>query len=736
MPIKFNSTNRVLPNNVRAEDVATDTINRILDVQARRYQAAFRPQGFLCTLYHPLTGGQRCACVGRQQIVAGLLDEQGNAKPGFINELLTGEQFDISPYGVMPAQGTSSPASSGDPFEDVDTGAGPALNGASSVPPPGWLTPHLNPNLPQNQPQGGAGSGGGVGRAGRPAVELIIQDDSGNLVYTSGSTHAPIDSATPVEGYQTPSTRTGTSGVTGNGTVQPMPYSDAYPGAGGNEGIVAGGQLGVADEESAFDWVQQNLDHFGCTDAYGPDAASTGHAQHKNDRLLGPMTSYSDVYSNTHQDPRARTIVPQELSSASGGVSMEPMSEAVQAPPNTTLPDLDSFFDPDDADNPALPEVPGPDYTGPAYGNPLPAVGVPVGDLGAVPFDPSSPVPPDQQPGTVGSDLPRLSDYPMPVQTGTAAVPGRRPTPIVSHSDSDTFEQLAGTYQNPNAEAESDAQLNALLGEAGEEAQRQAEINGAVDAAMLTGGGDALAALSDAKCPVCFGNGYVGGYRVYNGWRNVQSPATNPNWLGDSAVNWQAEIPTVDNCSGVEFKIILPVNCVGVDAFNVRNGKEVVPADLYVDDKRLRTEADLARFCDGRRHTLRAMLRRPTTVTHVEVQVNQSREWVLFEFPRVTKTSATDVIDITGQVSVNAPPMIADIRPRCVFVESTYGKPFLVMDVPTWNDRRRSILGWDFEARVIQPTELMSYLPKRLHLESQNRIVQVRDNGPGYSRRT
>ena len=698
MPIRFNSNNRVLPNNSRATDVAKDTIERIKDVQVRRYMEAFRVQGFQAILYHPLTSGTRCACVGKQQIVADILDEKGNAKPGFINELLTGEKFDIAPYGV----GHGNP---------------------STLPGTGNQT---RQSLPERNVSDVANADLIVANRGGSSVQLIVQDDEGNFVYTQGTsehTHSPASPGSTNPNYQTPSISANhRSGIAGQGTVQPAPYADDYPGADGNAGIKSSGQPGVASEDTAFDWVQRNLDHHGCTDQYGPDSGNTGHAQHKRDDLLGPMTSYSDIYSTSHEDPRSRTIVPKELSTTSA-----PTSFAVQpqmTPPLGTVQDVDSD----------LPFVPHGNYSGTPHSNPLPMVGVVVGDMPGPSSDPNAP--PLGSGSQSNAPLPTISDYPLPVQTGTASSVGRRPSPIVSHQDADTFEELTGEYDNPNAEADIEAKLHALTSEAGRLAQRQAELNGSIDNSLLTGGGDALAALSDAKCPICFGHGYVGGYRVYNGWRNVQSAATQPKWLGDSIVNWQSDIPYIENCPGLEFTLLLPVNCVGVDAMNVRNGKEVVPADFYVDDHRLQTENDLGRFCDGRRHTMRVVLRRPTTITHVEIQVNQSREWVLFEFPRVTRTSNIDVIDITGQVTVNAPPMIADLRPRCVFVESTYGKPFLVLDVPTWNDRRRSVLGWDFEARVIQPTELASYLPKRLQVESQNRLPQVRDNGPGFSRRT
>lgn len=106
MPIINSSNNRVLPNNARAVDVAAESVKRIAPVQARRYDAAFRVQGYHGILYTRLTSGTPCSCHDRataahNQIAR--LDEDGRADAGTINALLTGKEFGAKPLGVLPA---------------------------------------------------------------------------------------------------------------------------------------------------------------------------------------------------------------------------------------------------------------------------------------------------------------------------------------------------------------------------------------------------------------------------------------------------------------------------------------------------------------------------------------------------------------------------------------------------------------------------------------------------------
>ncbi len=216
MPVKFTSNNRVLNGNARATDVAKDTIDRIIDVQNRRYQEAFRVQGFKAILYYPLTSGTPCACKGKEHTVARILNEDGKAGPGFINELLTGETFGIAPYGVTKANMTAN--------YPTDGSAGSTTNFTTSL-----YIDGVNPRTP------------------------------------------------PPTGWYDPAV---------------------------NEGL---------EFDLDNDLAAKNFDRTGYSDEFGPDSQNSGSNKKFDDTLDHP-TSAADTFSTTEQDPRARTIVPRELS--------------------------------------------------------------------------------------------------------------------------------------------------------------------------------------------------------------------------------------------------------------------------------------------------------------------------------------------------------------------------------------------------------------------------------------
>lgn len=105
MPIKFSPNNRVLPANSRAVDIAKSAVDRILDVQARRYQNAFEVQGYNGILYNRLTKGVPCQCRSKAKgLPTAGLQTDGKASSGMINDLLTGGLvFRIGGYGEKPA---------------------------------------------------------------------------------------------------------------------------------------------------------------------------------------------------------------------------------------------------------------------------------------------------------------------------------------------------------------------------------------------------------------------------------------------------------------------------------------------------------------------------------------------------------------------------------------------------------------------------------------------------------
>lgn len=99
MPVVRRSNNRVIPANSRNVDVAKKTIREIIDVQQQKAMNAFRVQGFQAVLYSKLNAGKLCSCQSKAKQTNTRLDKDGKAKPGFINELLTGASFSIEDYG-------------------------------------------------------------------------------------------------------------------------------------------------------------------------------------------------------------------------------------------------------------------------------------------------------------------------------------------------------------------------------------------------------------------------------------------------------------------------------------------------------------------------------------------------------------------------------------------------------------------------------------------------------------
>lgn len=247
------------------------------------------------------------------------------------------------------------------------------------------------------------------------------------------------------------------------------------------------------------------------------------------------------------------------------------------------------------------------------------------------------------------------------------------------------------------------------------------------------------AGFFDATCPVCFGWGFVGGYSVHNGYRAVVSPASDQKsqsvvMSAGANIDYQTQPPAVRDCTSVQFTLTLPKNVQSVDALRVMNNMKAIGATFTVDDVALSSEYDLVAFCDGRSHVFKATFAEATVFTHIEVQLNQSTNEALFEFPKLNRSGDPLKIDDTDPFSINLSPLIPYVAPRSVIAESTYGKVLLVKNVPSWNTKDRTVLGWECEVRVVQPAELLNLLPRRANIQKAKRPLFVRDNRHGHRR--
>ncbi len=208
MPIISSSNNRVLPSNARAVDVARESVKRIAPVQARRYDAAFRVQGYNGILYTRLTHGATCSCCNQASTAAQQvqLDEDGRADAGIINSLLTGREFstakplgqvaattaqakkgmlEIAPIGYQRA-GIKYPDRSGEPTMAYEIDSGDTRSYVAGTATDHWSTD-------ERSESSGTIVGSGVGPNGPVSDSEEVEE---NLISTSDSGFT--DSSCPI----------------------------------------------------------------------------------------------------------------------------------------------------------------------------------------------------------------------------------------------------------------------------------------------------------------------------------------------------------------------------------------------------------------------------------------------------------------------------------------------------------------------------------------------------------
>lgn len=249
-----------------------------------------------------------------------------------------------------------------------------------------------------------------------------------------------------------------------------------------------------------------------------------------------------------------------------------------------------------------------------------------------------------------------------------------------------------------------------------------------------TTGFDAEQYTNDTKCAICFGSGYVGGFSLLNGLRLVLTTQWDQTAL--RLVNGTIETnrtPYSFMSQEVQFTVVFPKGVAGVDTFRVwNNDMQTHPSAILIDN--LPYSMDLLRaFCDGRAHTLTVKHDKLTYWTHVELQFNLSDKIERFELPRKTDGSNMSMVDPAEDMALNASPTIPDLQREDVLVECTLGKALIVNSVTDWKTSKRNILGWDVNARVIQPAELLNLLPRRRSTHQQTTWM-VRDNADGRRR--
>ena len=245
-----------------------------------------------------------------------------------------------------------------------------------------------------------------------------------------------------------------------------------------------------------------------------------------------------------------------------------------------------------------------------------------------------------------------------------------------------------------------------------------------------------LAGYSDAACPVCFGSGYVGGYAPMHAYR-VVAPCNSPlvELGADSEIDASTR-PWRAVSERIRIVTVLPRGVVGIDCCRIMNGRKSVGVAFTVNGVPL-TAMSLLAACNGGAAVIEARFDVPTQWTHFELQLVQTGQSMLFELPRLPRSSDLSKLDTTTPFQVTISPNVQIVREQDVIVESMFGRPLFVSSVNPWNTRDRNVLGHEVEVRVAQPEEIFTILPRRGHvLTTPPTTTMVRDNASPSNRRT
>lgn len=221
--------------------------------------------------------------------------------------------------------------------------------------------------------------------------------------------------------------------------------------------------------------------------------------------------------------------------------------------------------------------------------------------------------------------------------------------------------------------------------------------------------------ITDVACPICYGTGFIGGFSLFRGFRKVIPCEQFSSMDGQLHIE---NSPFTAEVYSFSCEVVLPKGAVGIDCFRLLNNREYI-AGLHLDGKPISQPLILSK-CDGRSHVLSAVFNVPTAVTHIEIQLNLSKESSYIELPKLSKSSDRSLLETTEQFQVILSPDVPYISSADIIVESMWGKQLIVQDTTGMNTRNRQMFGHELNVRVIQPAELYHFLPARKRIRQQN----------------
>jgi len=254
-------------------------------------------------------------------------------------------------------------------------------------------------------------------------------------------------------------------------------------------------------------------------------------------------------------------------------------------------------------------------------------------------------------------------------------------------------------------------------------------LKSADDDAFLRMGSDAgiLFGGEKTQCGICFGTGYVNGYSLFLGKREIfDASGTYPYTMKKFYLNaknapYSFEAP-VDNTAYVEWLYELPMYFVNCASFVARDNTKSIKnvSILFKIDGTNNAFAPLTlAFLNsraGQKTVLRLRLG-PTVngleglfvFTHLEI-VFQYNNWPYMQMAALGETTNFGVFNSLITTSLTLPPSLPASSKEDVVYDFKYNNLWKLTTVTDAQTSKLQVMGWNADARIIQDFEQLSLL--------------------------
>ena len=291
----------------------------------------------------------------------------------------------------------------------------------------------------------------------------------------------------------------------------------------------------------------------------------------------------------------------------------------------------------------------------------------------------------------------------------------------VPNKTRDVFDAKVGELPTSEQQQDSIYEFNEETDEEMEEAANEEALQHMhPDAAVLFG-------AERTRCGICFRTGYVNGYTLHGGRRDILDASGGFNvslhgFLMDRKIRPNAFISSNDKSAYVQFIYEVPTYFEGCKLVALRDN--IVEARGFTVEARTVNTNDAfqifnAAFVDSLKGTSRVLeirvrpnrstLDGTISFTHLEI-VYQFAPWPKAQMPNVSESTNFAIFNSVISSSMILPPTIVEVSKEDVVWEGKYGNLWKITDYTDFMTSNRQVCGWETSIRIIQEYEQLALL--------------------------